>query len=60
MKLEKAIEIKEINYKGGEVPNWADYREADKLSIEALKAIIHSRQLHGLSLFNPLAGETEE
>lgn len=44
MNIQKAIEIKEIYYKGGVTPNYSDYQKADRLSIEALKRIQEYRE----------------
>lgn len=59
MTLEEAIEIGE-KVASYEIPCWMPKAlKAQRLGIEAFKAIKHSRQLHGISLFNPLPGETK-
>jgi len=60
MKLEKAIEIKEIYYNGGEIPGYSDYRKADNLSIEALKRMKSERDLWGFTNYPPMPGETKD
>lgn len=60
MNIPKAIEILQSRVDGE--CYYYDPSDTDdiKLGIEALKAIVHSRELHGISLFNPLPGETKE
>ncbi len=60
MNVEKAIEIKELFYYGGEMPSASDYRRADELSIEALKAIKDIRNSAHNPDWLPLSGETED
>lgn len=60
MKITKAIEIKEIYYKGGKIPNHSDYREADMMSIKALKRVYDIRTGNTILRGEPLPGETEE
>lgn len=60
MNAKKAIELKEIFYNGGQVPNWADFREADRLSIEALKRHQEAPDLTSGEMLLPLPGETED
>ncbi|MBA7602873.1 hypothetical protein ES703_09969 [subsurface metagenome] len=60
MDLERAIEIKEIYCKGGEIPSHSEYREADRLSIEAMKRLQDGDNLTYGELLKPLPGETED
>lgn len=60
MRIEKAIEIKEIYYNGGEIPSHSDYREADRLSIEAIKRVQWHKAQHERGFYELLPGETED
>jgi len=60
MRLDKAIEIKEIYYNGGEIPCHSDYRLADILSIEAMKRLDAIRNHRQLYIYDPLPGETDD
>jgi len=60
MNLPKAIEIKELYYKGGEMPSASDYREADRISIEAMKRIQTARKWKATPWNSPLPGETKD
>lgn len=60
MKLEKAIEIKQLALDTGIVNDPDDYKEADMLSIEALKRLIDLRSSYLLWRDPLLPGETIE
>ena len=59
MQLEKAIEILENQYKRHKVGGDADYRDAIKLGIEALKEYQYARVGKQLCDGDLLPGETE-
>ncbi len=60
MKLEKAIEIQTARAKDFRPGYDPDEREAAKLSVEALKFTISSRDPHGVPPYSLLPGETED
>ena len=60
MEIEKAIEIKEALSEGRYVWTRQEAREADQLSIEALKRCQRLRSDKHCSPIKPLPGETKE
>ena len=60
MTIDDAIKIKVQWRKDNYPPALADEMNADKLSIEALKRLQHSRRFGGQDLSLQLTGETEE
>lgn len=60
MKLEKAIEIKQLALDTGVVDDPDDFRAADRLSIEALKRVEEQSGNPKFGRHKPLPGETEE
>lgn len=60
MNLTKAIEIKARTGKEFLHTDPNEIREADRLSIEALKRVLKSRDVYSRASIYPLPGETEE
>ena len=60
MKLEKAIEIKELSRKTGRIEDFEEYDEADRLSIEAMLYVERNRLGDVIDSDALLPGETKD
>ncbi|GAI72376.1 unnamed protein product [marine sediment metagenome] len=60
MTIDEAIKIKEQHLANNAPYDWLELEQADRLGLEALKAVDSYRKLGPSDLFHKLPGETEE
>jgi hypothetical protein len=60
MKLEKAIELLELDIAGGFCLGLSDREDAERLGVEALEREVNKRAIYPNATFQPLPSETKE